>query len=248
MKRLLVVLIAVVLGGCVAHMTPYGVSIEPLADIYVVGPPVVAPSPPAVTIQPLPPVVVVPDRRVYSYGGNYYYFWGDAWYWGRDRRGPWHSLPRDRWPSRMERRDSPGGGGEGASGARPKRDPIRSSGNPALSSPGEVGHAMSVMLVLAIVGCSDRTPRSGRAAARPSPLGPAGDHVKDHVNTGSLPSLGFSAGSVYFGDLCWHRRRDCRLQRHLHGPSDTTTFTDYTIRGTTVRPSTATSAWKTPGR
>lgn len=108
MKRLLVVVIAVALVGCMAHMTPQGLVIEPVPDIVVVGPPVVVPAPPAVAVPPLPPVVVVPDRRVYHYNNLYYYFWGDAWYWGRDRQGPWHSLPRDRWPPRVDRR--PGGG------------------------------------------------------------------------------------------------------------------------------------------
>lgn len=108
MKRLLVVVIAVVLGGCMAHMTPHGLVIEPVPDIVVVGPPVVVPPPPAVVVPALPPVVVVPDRRVYRYNNLYYYFWGDAWYWGRERVGPWHPLPRDRWPRRMDRR--PGGG------------------------------------------------------------------------------------------------------------------------------------------
>jgi hypothetical protein len=108
MKRLLVVAFAVVLGGCVAHMTPYGLSIEPVPDVYVVGPPVVVEPAPPVVVPPLPPVVVVPDRRVYFYSDFYYYLWGDAWYWGRERRGPWHPLPRDRWPSRMERREHGG--------------------------------------------------------------------------------------------------------------------------------------------
>jgi hypothetical protein len=114
MKRLLVLVIAAALGGCVAHMTPYGVSIEPLPDLFLIGPPVVVAPPAGYAVQPLPPVVVVPDRSVYFYGDLFYYFWGDAWYWGSERRGPWHALPRDRWPSRMERRGGgPGGGGPG---------------------------------------------------------------------------------------------------------------------------------------
>ncbi len=115
MKRLLAVAAALALSGCIAHMTPYGVSIEPLADVYLLGPPVVVAPPSPAVVQPLPPVVIVPDRSVYYYGSLYYYFWGDSWYWGRERRGPWHPLQREYWPARMERRDydrGPGGGPE----------------------------------------------------------------------------------------------------------------------------------------
>ena len=64
---------------------------------------VVAP-PVEVEVQPLPPVILVPDRSVYYYNNLYYYFWGDAWYYGRERRGPWHPLRREYWPPRVERR------------------------------------------------------------------------------------------------------------------------------------------------
>jgi hypothetical protein len=114
MRRLsfVAVVTALAVSGCVAHMTPYGVSIEPLADIYVAGPPVVVEPPPSVVFRPLPPVVVVPDRRVYRYDNRYYYYWGDSWYWGREQRGPWYPLERRYWPPRVERRDRGGGGFE----------------------------------------------------------------------------------------------------------------------------------------
>ena len=105
MKRLLAAAIVVALAGCVAHVGPYGTYIEPLADIFLVGPPVIVAPPPQVVVQPLPPVVVVPDRRIYHYNNSYYYYWGDSWYWGRDRRGPWHPLERKYWPPQVERRD-----------------------------------------------------------------------------------------------------------------------------------------------
>lgn len=106
MKRLLGVAgIALLLAGCIAHMTPYGMTIEPLTDIFLVGPPVVVAPPPAYNVQPLPPVVVVPDRSVYYYGSTYYYYWGDSWYWSNQNRGPWHPLRREYWPPRVERRD-----------------------------------------------------------------------------------------------------------------------------------------------
>ncbi len=119
MKRLLSAALLLALIGCVAHVTPYGTYIEPLADIFIVGPPVVvAPPPQVVAPPPLPPVVVVPDRYVYYYGNTYYYYWGNSWYWGREKRGPWHPLSRDRWPSRMDR---PPRGGRGGGYSPPNR-------------------------------------------------------------------------------------------------------------------------------
>lgn len=105
MKRSCVVALALALCGCLARMTPYGFSIEPLADILLIGPPVVVEPPSQVVVQPLPPVVVVPDRSVYYYNNLYYYYWGDSWYYGREHRGPWYPLQRQYWPSRLERRD-----------------------------------------------------------------------------------------------------------------------------------------------
>jgi hypothetical protein len=118
MKRLLTVVAAFALSGCVAHMSPYGISIEPMLDFVLVGPPIVVAPPPQVAVQPLPPVVVVPDRSVYSYNNLFYYFWADSWYWGRERGGPWHPLDRQYWPPRTELREPgrgnpPPGGGPG---------------------------------------------------------------------------------------------------------------------------------------
>ena len=108
MKRPIVgLLLALGLAGCYATATPYGIYIEPLADITIVGPPVVVTTAPPVVVQPLPPVYTVPDRRVYYYNSSYYYYWGDSWYWGQKARGPWHRLDRRYWPSHME----PRGGG-----------------------------------------------------------------------------------------------------------------------------------------
>lgn len=103
MKRLLAAALGLGLAGCLAHVTPHGTYIEPLVDVVLVGPPVVVAPPPAITFRPLPPAWVVPDRHVYHYDNAYYYFWGDAWYWGRDRKGPWHALDRRYWPPRTER-------------------------------------------------------------------------------------------------------------------------------------------------
>jgi hypothetical protein len=116
MKRALIALVMLLAVGCVAHITPQGTYIEPLYPSIVIGPPVVVAPPPSVTVSPLPPVVVVPGRHLYYYGNAYYYNWEGRWYWGRNQRGPWHELPKDRWPSRQVppdrgRHDRGGGGG-----------------------------------------------------------------------------------------------------------------------------------------
>lgn len=116
MKRLLAAALAIGFTGCIAHVTPHGTYLEPLVDVFLIGPPSIVVSPGRIEIQPLPPVVVVPDRHVYYYGDAYYYFWGDAWYWGRNKSGPWHPLGREYWPPKMEQRSrdrGPGGGGGG---------------------------------------------------------------------------------------------------------------------------------------
>jgi hypothetical protein len=105
MKKVLLAVVVVLVMGCVAHVTPEGTYIEPLPETVIIGPPAVVAPPPAVVVRPLPSVVVVPGRNLYSYGGFYYYYWEKGWYWSRQRRGPWHVLPRDRWPSKMERRE-----------------------------------------------------------------------------------------------------------------------------------------------
>lgn len=105
MNRLIFLTILLAATGCVARVGPHGAFIEPLLPQIVIGPPVVVAPPPDIFISPLPPVVVVPDRRLYFYNNFYYYHWDGGWYWSREKRGPWHTLPRDRWPSRMERRD-----------------------------------------------------------------------------------------------------------------------------------------------
>ena len=109
MRRLsaLATALAITLAGCVATMTPYGTTIEPLVDVYFYGPPVVVAPPPSVVVSPLPRAVIVPDRRVYYYNSAYYYYWGDNWYWRRGGQGPWHPLERKYWPPQVEHR---GGG------------------------------------------------------------------------------------------------------------------------------------------
>jgi hypothetical protein len=108
MRHLVAVALVLGIAGCV--VTPYGAYIDPLPDVVVTGAPVVVAPPPSVVIQPLPPVYVVPDRRVYYYNNSYYYYWGDAWYWGRERKGPWHRLDRQYWPPQTQPRHDHGKG------------------------------------------------------------------------------------------------------------------------------------------
>jgi hypothetical protein len=105
MKKLLFTIMVILIAGCAAYVTPSGTYIEPLYPAIVIGPPVVVAPPPAVVVRPLPPVVVVPDRHVYYYENFYYYNWNNSWYWSREQRGPWHALPRDRWPSKTKKLD-----------------------------------------------------------------------------------------------------------------------------------------------
>ncbi len=105
MKNSLIAIALLIITGCAAYVTPSGTYIEPLPETVVIGPPEVVAAPPDIIVQPLPSVVVVPGRDLYSYQGYYYYHWDAGWYWSRQRRGPWHVLPRDRWPSHMERRE-----------------------------------------------------------------------------------------------------------------------------------------------
>ena len=86
------------LAGCVATVTPEGTYLEPLPATIIVGPPVIGPTEPYATLRPLPSVWVHPDRRVYSYSGLYYYYWGDTWYYSDRERGPWHHLPKKYYP------------------------------------------------------------------------------------------------------------------------------------------------------
>lgn len=94
-------LLLALLAGCVARITPGGTYLEPLPAAIFVGPPVLEVAPPHVTLRPLPPVMLYPERRVYSYSGLYYYYWNDAWYYGKHEKGPWHHLPREYYPQQF---------------------------------------------------------------------------------------------------------------------------------------------------
>ncbi len=118
MKRFLMVVLIFAVAGCAAYVGPEGTYIEPLVPPIVIGPPEVVAPPPGVVVSPLPPVYVVPGRSVYYYNNAYYYNWQGGWYWSREQHGPWHELPRDRWPSKMQHR----GGEEHGRGDRMERD------------------------------------------------------------------------------------------------------------------------------
>lgn len=100
MKKLLMIIVFLSFAACAVHMGPHGLSIDPLFPTIVIGTPVVVAPPQGVVASPLPPVVVVPGRDVYFYNNFYYYSWQGGWYWSRHQQGPWHVLPKDRWPKR----------------------------------------------------------------------------------------------------------------------------------------------------
>ncbi len=52
----------------------------------------------SITIAPPLPVVVELADPYYAYGGFYYFYNNDRWYYSRSRSGPWIDLPRDRYP------------------------------------------------------------------------------------------------------------------------------------------------------
>lgn len=111
MKRFIFTALVLAAAGCAAYVTPRGTYIEPLLPPIVLGPPLIIAPAPGIVVSPLPPVVLVPGRHLYFYNDYYYYYWDGGWYWGRDQRGPWHVLPKDRWPSKMERRGEDRGRG-----------------------------------------------------------------------------------------------------------------------------------------
>ena len=69
------------------------------------------PPPPPVVIQAPPQLVVVPRTSVYyapevpydvfAYGGHYYSFQADTWYWAATYSGPWFSIGLERVPRRV---------------------------------------------------------------------------------------------------------------------------------------------------
>jgi len=57
---------------------------------------------PGVVIAPiLPPVVVLEDEPYYYQNGYHYHYQNNVWYYSTDRKGPWKSLPKDRYPKEV---------------------------------------------------------------------------------------------------------------------------------------------------
>lgn len=86
MKKLVLILsFAALLTSCVASVAPEGTVIGP----------------------PLPETVILPgpDYPYYYYGGYYYLYDRDRWYYSRSRRGPYNHLPRERYPRITRFRD-----------------------------------------------------------------------------------------------------------------------------------------------
>lgn len=103
-KILGAIILLVLFGGCVAHVTPEGTYLEPLPLAVVVGPPVIVEPPRHIALSPLPPVMLEPQRRVYFHNSLYYYYWDNAWYYGERERGPWYKLPREYYPKQYRDR------------------------------------------------------------------------------------------------------------------------------------------------
>ncbi len=106
MKRLFASAALVIASGCTAVITPEGTYLEPLPIAVTVAPHVIAVAPAPVVVErirPLPPVYLEPDRYLYSYSGLYYHYWDGGWYYGPEKAGPWHSLPKQYYPSRVYR-------------------------------------------------------------------------------------------------------------------------------------------------
>ncbi len=79
---LLFTLATLLCASCVMTAGPYGTSV------------VIAP--------PLPAVVEL-EEPYYFYGGFYYHYDNDRWYYSHSRGGPWSDLPRDRYPREVRR-------------------------------------------------------------------------------------------------------------------------------------------------
>jgi hypothetical protein len=103
-KILAAIIFAVLVAGCVAHVTPEGTYLEPIPMSVVVGPPVIVDPPRHIALRPLPPVIVERNRHIYSHNNLYYYYWDNAWYYGERERGPWHKLPREYYPKKYKDR------------------------------------------------------------------------------------------------------------------------------------------------
>jgi hypothetical protein len=69
---------------------------------------VVSPGPPgsgAITVSPLPAVVILGNDPYYYQDGYYYYYHNNYWRYSRSRNGPWSDLPRSHWPKEVRHRD-----------------------------------------------------------------------------------------------------------------------------------------------
>src|SRR4030042_4446715 len=104
MKKFLVVIIGLLLFGCAAQVTPDGTYLEPLPATIIIGPPVIVAPPLHIVLEPLPPVVLYPDRHVYPYHGLYYYNWKGVWYYGEHKKGPGKKFPKKYYPPRKGKR------------------------------------------------------------------------------------------------------------------------------------------------
>ena len=104
MKTILgIVSFGILLAGCAAYITPEGTYIEPLPSVVTIDPYISVEAPAYIDVRPLPPVVVVPGRNLYRYGGSYYYHHRDNWYYSDRDSGPWYRLHQRYYPPRYRR-------------------------------------------------------------------------------------------------------------------------------------------------
>jgi hypothetical protein len=97
-KVLTTIIFLFLLSGCIAHVTPEGTYLEPLPLLVAIEPPIIVEPPHHISLRPLPPVVLMPDRYIYSHNNLYYYYWDNSWYYSERQKGPWHKMPREYYP------------------------------------------------------------------------------------------------------------------------------------------------------
>lgn len=100
MKRIFLLLLALLMVGCVVVPAERGRVVVPSSP-----PAIVLPAPPTLVIIPGTDIYYVPGVEVnlYFYGGYYYYLYEGHWHYSRDHRGPWAFLPPDRVPPGLQR-------------------------------------------------------------------------------------------------------------------------------------------------
>ncbi|SPD75896.1 conserved exported hypothetical protein [uncultured Desulfobacterium sp.] len=58
-----------------------------------------------VLVPALPSVVVLEAEPYYHHSGYYYHYTKDRWYYSKSKKGPWHKLPKDHYPKKVQFKD-----------------------------------------------------------------------------------------------------------------------------------------------